>query len=259
MIKHTFSICAYGESEFLEECILSIKKQTLETRIIITTSTPNSFIKDVAKKHDLELFSHGNGGIGNDWNFGYNSAKTKYVTLAHQDDIYEKTYGETMVDAMEKTSDSLIGFSSYLEIRKGRVVPENNNLKIKKILLTPLGISRRSKLIKGRVLSLGNPICCPAVTYNKENLGAFSFDTTLKTNLDWDAWERLAKTPGAFVYVKKPLMFHRIHEDSETSNTIENKTRALEDLMLIERFWPKFLAKAIYGFYSKSEEENELT
>ena len=47
-MKHTFVICAYKESEFLEECILSLKKQTVRSNIFIATSTPNKYIDDIA-------------------------------------------------------------------------------------------------------------------------------------------------------------------------------------------------------------------
>ena len=46
-MKHTFVICAYKESAFLEECILSLKKQTVRSNILIATSTPNKYIDDI--------------------------------------------------------------------------------------------------------------------------------------------------------------------------------------------------------------------
>ena len=45
MKTHTFAICAYKESKYLEECIRSLKKQTVETNIILVTSTPNSLYR----------------------------------------------------------------------------------------------------------------------------------------------------------------------------------------------------------------------
>ena len=48
--NHTFAICAYKESQYLEECIQSLKKQTVKSNIIMCTSTPNDYIKDLAKK-----------------------------------------------------------------------------------------------------------------------------------------------------------------------------------------------------------------
>ena len=39
--EHTFVVCAYGESPYLEKCIDSLEKQTVKSRILIATSTPN--------------------------------------------------------------------------------------------------------------------------------------------------------------------------------------------------------------------------
>ena len=37
--NHTFVICAYKESKYLEECIKSLINQTVKSNIIMTTST----------------------------------------------------------------------------------------------------------------------------------------------------------------------------------------------------------------------------
>ena len=42
--KHTFVICAYKESAYLEECVKSLKEQKKESNIIMVTSTPNNYI-----------------------------------------------------------------------------------------------------------------------------------------------------------------------------------------------------------------------
>ena len=56
IIDHTFAICAYKESEFLEECILSLVNQTVKTNIIMATSTTNDYIKNLANKYQIPLF-----------------------------------------------------------------------------------------------------------------------------------------------------------------------------------------------------------
>ena len=50
---HTFVICAYKESAYLEECILSLKRQSIKSHLIMVTSTENDFIKEVAKKNKI--------------------------------------------------------------------------------------------------------------------------------------------------------------------------------------------------------------
>lgn len=47
--NHTFAICAYGESEYLEECISSLLNQTVKTNILISTSTPSEYICKMAE------------------------------------------------------------------------------------------------------------------------------------------------------------------------------------------------------------------
>ena len=62
--EHTFAICAYKESPYLEECILSLKKQTRKSGIIIITSTPNDYIEELSRKYGIPLFiNHGEHGM----------------------------------------------------------------------------------------------------------------------------------------------------------------------------------------------------
>ena len=37
--RHTFVVCAYGKSAYLEECVLSLMHQVCKSRILIATST----------------------------------------------------------------------------------------------------------------------------------------------------------------------------------------------------------------------------
>ena len=90
-IKHTFVICAYKDSPYLEDCIRSLKAQEIKSELILTTSTPSEYIEKLANKYDIEFIVNKDGGnIGKDWNFAYKLAKTDLVTIAHQDDIYDK-------------------------------------------------------------------------------------------------------------------------------------------------------------------------
>lgn len=54
--KHTFVVCAYKESQYLEECIQSVLNQNVKSKVIISTGTPNSYIKEIAEKYKLQLF-----------------------------------------------------------------------------------------------------------------------------------------------------------------------------------------------------------
>lgn len=256
---HSFVICAYKESPYLEACIQSLKKQSVRSNIMIATSTPNKWIERCGAKYQIPVIvNQGQGGIAQDWNFAYQQCDSDYVTIAHQDDIYFEQYTEKILKHME--DDDIIAFSNYEEIREGSLVSNNRNLLIKKIMLFPLGFPffQTCPWIRRRVLSFGNPICCPAVTYAKKNLDENLFQVNFRSNVDWETWERLSRKKGRFRYVSQPLMGHRIHEGSETTATIQEKLRTIEDFEMFCKFWPKPIAKLLTRLYASSEESNEV-
>lgn len=257
---HTFVICAYKESEYLEECILSLKNQTVESTIIMETSTPNEHIKGLAEKYDIPLFCNPNGGITQDWNFGLARVETKYATVAHQDDIYEPTYTEEILHRMEHSKRPLIAFSDYAELRDGVKRHDIPMLKIKRLMLSPMkiGAFKGSRFVRRRILSMGDPICCPAVTFHLERVERPVFADGFRSCEDWEAWEKISRMEGDFLYIPKPLMCHRIHEESATSEIIKDQARGEENYIMFCKFWPAPIAKFINGFYNKSEDSNTL-
>lgn len=105
---------------------------------------------------------------------------------------------------------------------------------------------------------MGCPICCPSVTFVKENLPDKIFVFGYKSNVDWQAWEKLSRLRGRFVYCSRPLMFHRIHEGSETSQVLGQNARTKEDYEMFSKFWPQSIAKLLTKVYAKSEKSNQV-
>lgn len=255
----TFSICAYGESPFLRDCVESVLSQEADAEILICTSTPNDLIQEIADENQLPvLVNPKRGGIASDWNFAIKSAITPYVTIAHQDDVYEPAYARVALEAIGSAKSPIIFFSGYGELRDGERVQSNRLLDVKSMMLRPLVPEQRWSSVFWRrsILRFGSPISCPAVTYCKGSIPQPLFQTGMKGGLDWDAWERLSRIPGEFCYDPQVLMYHRIHEDSETSRIIADDTRKNEDLVMLERFWPKPVARLINRLYSESLKSN---
>ena len=258
---HTFVVCAYGESPYLENCIQSLFNQKVSTGILIATSTPNDHITGLSRKYGLTvLVNSGEKGLAGDWNFAYNCASTPFVTLAHQDDRYYENYTEDVLAAAKKCRHPLVIFTDYNELRNGETVTSNRLLKVKRLMLTPLKIPLfwRSRFVRRRILSMGSAICCPAVTLAKENLDGFSFKNNMKSNIDWQAWEELSRRKGEFAYSARPGMEHRIHQESTTSELIEENGRREEDLYMFRKFWPGWMAALIEKVYQSSEKSNEV-
>lgn len=254
--QHSFMICAYGDSPYLEDCILSLLGQTLPTHIALYTSTPSQYIQDLCQRYNLQMNVGKGGGIGKDWNQALAYAQTPYVTIAHQDDIYQPNYAQEILANLQNHPNCLIAFTDYWEKKERQEIRTNTNLRIKRFLLKGLTLFPNSRNWRHFWLGLGNAICCPSVTYNRSQLVDFYFNETMRTNLDWYAWYQINQYNGQFVYIPQPLMYHRIHEESETSHTIADNTRTKEDLMLFELFWPKFIAQLLNYFYIKGQESN---
>lgn len=260
MVNHTFAICAYGESPFLEQCIQSVVNQTIPSKVFIATSTPNDFISNLAQKYGISVKENkGERGITQDWNNAISLCETPLVTLAHQDDLYFETFSESVVSAFSDGKNPLILFSDYYEIKKGNIQKDNSLLRIKRLMLWPLKckLLQRSIWVRRRILSMGSPICCPSVTYNLEMLEQPIFNNHFRTNEDWEAWEKISKKKGSFIYIPVALMAHRIHSESETTKMIsETNGRSEEDLEMFSKFWPNFVARFLVKKYKKSEELN---
>ncbi|MGI5892558.1 MAG: glycosyltransferase family A protein [Bacillota bacterium] len=254
---HTFVVLAYKESPYLESCIQSVIQQSYPSQVVIATSTPNRYIQKIANQYYLPIIvnEQAKHTIGDDFDFARTCVDSELVTIAHQDDIYEKDYAKTIVNAYKNNHDAIILFSNYFEIRNNKRVYENTNLKIKRKLLSCLRLS--SAHCKRWSISLGNSICCPAVTYHNKLISYNKiFDSNYKSNVDWFAWEKLSRLPGRFIFIDYSLMGHRVHEESTTTQIIEDNARTNEDLDMLKKFWPSSIAKLINHLYKNAEKSN---
>lgn len=254
-MDHAFVIPVYGRPPYLQSCVRSIMNQTTGApRVLIGTSTPSDYIADIGAAFGIPvLVNPERANIAADWNFAMESSDSRFVTIAHQDDEYAPQYLETMGRLAADHPDMVLAFSDYREHTDQGERPMNLNLRVKRWLCARAFQGReaiRARTAKRRLLSLGNPVCCPSVMLDREHVPDFRFSTSLKTNLDWDAWLRLSQVDGEFVYARRSLISKRVHPGSETTVTIANRIRQTEDLQMFRHFWPKPVATLIAAVYS---------
>lgn len=255
MPSHTFAICAYQESPYLEECIKSLKRQTTPAEVILCTSTPNAYIQALADVFDLPLYvREGESDIQEDWNFAYEKAQGQLVTIAHQDDCYHRDYAGEVQACWQKYPDTTV-FSTDCRILHDEDLQAPGVVQfVKHILRIPLrlhGLADR-EWVKRAALVFGNPVICPSCTYHKEALGSPLFDSPYKFALDWDTLWKLAGRPGRFVCVEKPLIRYRIHDGATTKACIENHQRVEDEAAMYGKIWPGPVVKLLMLFYRRA-------
>lgn len=255
MIPHTFAICAYKDSPYLEACIKSLKRQSVKSEIILCTSTPSKYIQALADVFDLPLYvREGESDIQEDWNFAYEKAGGRLVTIAHQDDCYHKDYAKKVQECWEAYPDTTVFTTDCAIICHDELQRPGMVQFAKCILRIPLRFHRLANRtwIKKAALLFGNPIVCPSCTYHKEMLGTPLFHSPFKFALDWDTMWELANRPGRFVCVEKPLIRYRIHQEAATKACIENHSRSRDETAMYRKIWPEPMVKVLMWFYQKA-------
>lgn len=252
MIEHTFAVCAYGESPYLEKSIRSVIKQSVKSRVIVCTSTPNSYIENLTKKYHLPYYvRQGESSLQDDWNYAYDKAGTEYVTLTHQDDIYHKDYLKYMTVYLERYSDTLIAMTDYRIINQDQQVRWDVSLMVKQMLKLPLRIPflADKRWVKLGIQAFGNGICCPSVCYHRTLLGNSIFQSGYHYALDWEMFVEIAKKQGRFTYIPKNLFYYRIHEGATTKVCLKNQEKMAEELEMFQKFWPDPVVRVLMHFY----------
>ncbi|WP_300596710.1 glycosyltransferase family A protein [Niabella sp.] len=260
---HTFVVPAYRDSPHLEHCIKSLLDQSVPTNVLIATSTPSDYIKNIAVRNAIPYFvSDAPSSIAGDWNFAMDQATTRYVTIAHQDDIYSPGFAKEVLEKLEKFQNKrpLMVFTDYGDLVNGEERKSSLNAFVKDALLLPFHLKStiQSKFIKKAVLALGNSICCPSVTLDRQHIDGMRFSPEYTCVLDWVAWLTLAKQDGAFIFINKKLVQHRIHIDSETTNQIKTGKRQQEEQAVLQSVWGRSLGRLISKLYSKGLTDNEV-
>jgi Glycosyl transferase family 2 len=252
---HEFLVLAYGESPFLEGCILSLKSQAVPSRIRISTSTPSAYIYRLADAHKLEvLVNPARVGIGRDWNFALEQAERRYVTLAHQDDLYRSGFLAETLALFGDHPDAGLCFTSYDQVDDMGLLTWSK-ISLVKHALEGVIIGGQARVNAARMrwfLSFGNPLPCSSVTLDMQRLDGFRFSEAFASNLDWDAWLTLCRQDIQFLHVFERLVGRRHNAQTETSRLIRNGRRRREDRELFRRTWIRPLDSAMAYVYSAS-------
>jgi GT2 family glycosyltransferase len=250
---HCFVAMAFNDSPYLADCVRSLTAQTVHSRTIVATSTPSSFIAAAARDAGAELIVNPDRrGMAADWNFALCAARTRFVTLAHQDDVYYPAFVARTMALFRRYPHGSLCFTGHDQIDDtGK--PYRSKLTVAKDLITVGTIGSRTTLHGRRLrlyLSFGCPVPCSSVTFDRSRLRSFRFNDEFSCNLDWDAWWRLQSEGHRFLQCREPLVGRRFNALTATARLKRTGLRREEDLKMFTRIWPRGLAQAIALLYT---------
>jgi hypothetical protein len=250
-MDHAFVVMAFGQSPFVEGCLRDLSRQTLRSRIVLSTSTPSETLEHLARAYDAEYaISEPGRGIGADWNFALRASGARFVTLVHQDDTYRPEFLEASLGLL-KRYDAALSFTGYDEVDDAGRKTSSKISRVKHAMdAAILGNIKNPTSWRMRLyLAFGVALPCSSVTYDLEKLGDFEFSTAYKANLDWDAWLRLVEAGKRFVREPSRLVGRRHNELTATSRAHASGARRREDEEMFHRIWPAPLARLVATAY----------
>ena len=252
-MKHTFVILAYNVSDDLEECIKSVINQSVKSNIVIATSTPNDYIIDLASEYSLGVMvNKAKSNKGRDYNFAINSFDTPLVTIAHQDDLYDRNYVKEIKKCYKKNKNATIIFTDNYEIHGDKKIKKSKKLFWIRYHLFPLNLSffQNKKIFKLRSLRRDKYICTSSITFVKKNIDGDIFPVNLKYDNDWQGLIDLAKKDTRFVYLREKLVGYRVEEKQV------NKTKLKEDEKILQSMYPKWYYNHVIKRKHNKENKN---
>jgi len=240
---HTFVILAYLENDNLLECVKSVLNQTVKSNVIIATSTKNDYIIDLASEYGLGVMVNDNpSNKGSDYNYALNAFDTEIVTIAHQDDIYDRNYVKEIMNCYNKNKDASIIITDSYEVLGDKKLKRSRRLLKKHFLIKPLKYKKfqNKKYFKLRSLKYNQSFCTSTVTYVKKNIKKDFFPTNLIYNNDWQAFINLAREDSKFVLIDKKLVGYRINLNEVNDDKIK------EIISIYKNLWPNFIIDYLY-------------
>lgn len=255
--KHCFAVAAYGESKYLPYLLNSLKAQSVDSKVIICTSTPNKFITACSAKFGYPVYvRNGRHGLKDDWNFAYEegSKLAPLVTIAHQDDLYFPDYTKALLHAYKRFPDMSVFCCHYDTIDGEGNTIDGSSERVKQLLRLRLRNHEKSDRtdVKMSALKYGNGIGCPTCTYNVNYCPVPLFRNDYKFVIDWATLIRLAGESGRFICLEKSLMAYRVHEGAETMKNIENNNREKEEAEIFGQMHSEPVKRLLMHFYKKA-------
>lgn len=205
-MKVSIIISAHKDRGFLDEAILSAKRQMLKDYEIILSSDGNPMLGTYARKHKIEFVCGAKSNHSTALNRAVQFAKGTWIKECHDDDLL---LPNCLIDLYAWKGDCDFIYADAI----------NFNGKAESIYRSPVKVELCDLLP-----AVTNPINSSTIFYKRQVfLDSGGFDTSLEYTEDYDFYLNLLTKGYKFGYVNAIVSRYRIHEDRQTSHYSEGK------------------------------------
>lgn len=135
-MKLSVIIPVYNVEEYIEECVYSINKQTLNNDLFevlfVNDESKDSSVekieKSINKNLNYKILNKKNGGLSDARNYGVKNSNSEYIMFIDSDDYVHKDFFKKMVEKME-TTDSDFACCETIWVYENKEVVEQNKIK----------------------------------------------------------------------------------------------------------------------------------
>lgn len=241
MPKVSIIVPVYNVEKYIDKCLNSLVKQTLEDIEIIIVNDGstdnsigviNSYIKEYPKK--IVYIEKENGGLSDARNYGMPYAKGEYIAFLDSDDYVEKETYQKMYELAIKENSDMVECDFYWEYSNKLKEDAGTTYKEKHEMITNVRVVAWNKLIKRDVIEK-DKISFPK-GYRYEDV-EFTY--------------KLIPYLNKVSFLKEPLI-HYVQRENSISNSQNERTKEIFDVL--EHVLNFYEEKKLYEEYKEELE-----
>lgn len=234
----TVVVPTYNRPGFLSEALESVRRQTLRPAEIIVVDDGSTV--PLGDLPGARVIRQANAGPSVARNTGIAAARTEWIALLDDDDLWEPEKLELQWEAVRRYPDVGIVFTDWLTFSNEEIFSTSMLTAESDRIVTPHHEEIRAAYrIAGRsddgdtsyqdnarfsagLIRYGPFVCTPSVIFRREAaIACGGFDPIMPRTHDWDFWLRLAGGGAAAAGIERPLVRCRSHSDNVSRDYVD--------------------------------------
>lgn len=241
----TVVVPVFNGAAHLREMIRSVLAQTTTGfRFVCIDDASTDGSAGIAEEEGVEVLRNpARLGLAGNWNRAVEVSDTAYLVIAHQDDVYDPRFLETMAPLIEAHPRALIAHSRVQYVDEHGRPMDSAAARFKETFWPPEDPYERDGADEMTALLRGNYIICPATIFRREAMDRIGrFNERYRFVTDWEYWMRGVLAGASVAGTASRLLGWRRHSGTATASHALMLSRFEEEIALLE--WAGGMARS---------------